>query len=241
VRFRKEEKPLIQFVSTVPGLEDIEDIKPKLAKNFIPEWFKNTPLSSLGKGNIRDCPSFPDYFSQGYVIPMWTDSLLEYDPKTEIWKSQSSDQMPVWHFHSNDQLIDFVSPSFLGETTQFVFKAICPWRIITPPGWSVLQIPMIYHFNKDFSVMPGVIDTDIHHEINQQVMYHGNGKQVFIKRGTPLATYIPFKRTKHDSEVRYQTEQDNNLFLKNSIKLSTKILGEGGYRKLQKERDKGLS
>ena len=52
-------------------------------------------------------------------------------------------------------------------------------------GWSVWQLPMYYDFNPLFEVLPGIIWSDRHHEINQQMLMKRYG-EFTIKRGTHL-------------------------------------------------------
>jgi hypothetical protein len=236
----KNKKPLIQFISTIDGLQDIPECVPKPTKAYLPDWWKAVPGGL--NDSIKVCPSFPDFFSQGYIVPMWMDSGLMYTKDADFPQITASkgNVFPKWEYHKNHQFMQFVDPYTQGSPGQFVFKAVSPWRIITPPGYSVLQLPLFYHFNKDFSVMPGIIDTDIHHEINQQILYHGNGEYVEILRGTPLAMYIPFKREKYDVTFRYQTPEDMKLFSKQFVNLMGKFIGNGPYRQLQRLRDKNL-
>lgn len=235
-------KNKIEFISTVRGLDDLEECRPKPAKHFIPQWFKDTPIvvdknPFSPMGSVKACPSFPDFFSQGYIIPMWSESVLHYNKQEGSWVWKSN--LTNWEVHPNSQFIDHVDPYFNGEQGHFVFKADCPWRVITPPGWSVLQLPLFYHFNKNFSVLPGVIDTDIHNEINQQVLYHSKEETIVIKRGDPFVLYIPFKRKdKLDMSIRYQTEEDKILFEKHAYNYQTKFGIKGIYRQLQRQRDK---
>jgi hypothetical protein len=236
VIFKKSDK--IQFISTVDGLGSVESFMPKPAKNFIPSWFKE--IDNKIERTVKRCPSFPDYFSQGYIIPMWSDVKLNANAEGD-WNWKSATNKVSWDSHDNDQFLKYVNPSFNGVESQFIFKANCPWRIITPPGWSVLQLPLFYHFNQEWSVLPGVIDTDIHHEINQQVLYHGNGEEILIEAGDPFVLYIPFKRSeKLKLEIRHQTEKDKKLFDKQGFELQSTFLAKGYYRKLQRKRDKGV-
>jgi hypothetical protein len=235
VRFGKSDK--IQFISTVEGLESLEECLPQPAKNFIPEWFKNIP--SKDTNTVKSCPSFPDYFSQGYIIPMWSDVRLSSNSDSWFWET-STDKIK-WETHSNKQFLDYEKVKFNGVEAQFVFKALCPWRVITPPGWSVLQLPLFYHFNQKWSVLPGVIDTDVHSYINQQVLYHGNGETVTINRGDPFVLYIPFKRSeKLKSKIRYQNENDIKNFNKQEYRYKSIFSKSGYYRKLQRKRDKDV-
>ena len=236
MKFGKSDK--IQFISTVEGLESIEECLPRPAKNFIPQWFKDIPNDIVG--TVKVCPSFPDYFSQGYIIPMWCDSLLTQKDDQFLWQTATSTY--GWDFHGGVQMLDYTKANFNGVKGQFVFKAICPWRIITPPGWSVLQLPLFYHFNQEWSVLPGIIDTDIHTEINQQVLYHGDGKDILIKCGDPFVLYIPFKRSdKLKHEIRYQTAEDKKTFAEGHLSIRSKFKPSGDYRRMQRRRDKGLS
>jgi len=86
--------------------------------------------------------------------------------------------------------------------------------------------------------MPGVIDTDIYHEINQQVLYHGDGKDITIKKGDPFVMYVPFKREKSDYSVRYYTDSDVHVLTEFQNKMNGHSVGDGAYRKMQRERDK---
>lgn len=229
----------IEFVSTVKGLEEIEECRPKSAKNFIPQWFKNIPPSPNQLfPTAKICPSFTDYFSLGYVLPMWTDFKLKCEG--EKWSWDASDKDFKMSSHPNEQFVKYTTPKFNGVDGQFVFKAVCPWRIITPKGWSVLQLPLFYDFNSEFSVLPGVIDTDIYTQANQQILYHANGKEIEINRGTPLALYVPFERKSSflDIEIRSSTQEDTENF--NKVDTIFKQSQEQGlYRKMQRQRDKG--
>ena len=237
----KKQKPYIQFVSTVPGLSSIEECLPKPSIKFIPEWWKGMQhvpkyhhLDEAVAGNVKNCPSFMDYFSNGYILPMWADTILYYNEETKDWAWRSSDEKFTYSSHNGGQYLDHVNHSFLGEDSYFIFKAQCPWRIITKPGYSTYQLPLLYHFNKDFSVLPGIRDSDTYHQINPQIVIHSNKKEIFIPRGTPLAQYIPFKREKEKINVRDAGEKDFNLFTKNDLEFATKFKGSDIYIKNRK-------
>ena len=236
----KNKSKNIQFISTIEGLESIEESLPRPAKHFIPEWFKDIPSNTEYAMTVKTCPSFPDYFSQGYIIPMWCDAKLKSDKN--VWSWETSTPLVSWEHHGEGQFLNYTSASFNGVDGQFVFKAVSPWRIITPPGWSVLQLPLFYHFNQEWSVLPGVVDTDTIHLVNQQVLYHGNGREIQIKMGDPFVLYVPFKRSnKLKHEIRYQTTEEIKKIDKDNLFLKQSFPPNGMYRKMQRKRDKGLS
>lgn len=231
----RSEHPLIEFFSTVDGLNSIEEVRPQPSRNFIPYWWKELPKG--GPGNpaqtARVCPSFPDFFSSGFVVPMWADTTLFHDVNAGLWSWKMGKPMPENPFsadsHPSAQFTDYVTPLTQGNPGSFVFKFHSPWKLKTPKGYSVLQLPMFYHFNNEFSVLPGVIHTDMHHVINQQVLYHGNGQEIFIKRGTPLVQYFPFKRADYGITTRDATEQDTSVLAEQDLNLISKFLGSGAY------------
>jgi hypothetical protein len=239
--FKKEANPKIEFVCSVPYLETIEECRPKPAHKFIPDWWKNMPVSKdFENSTVKDCPAFPDYFSLGFVMPMWMDSILEYNEENDRWDAYAPSEMKQWTIHPHKQFLDYTSASAYGSKGSIVFKSESPWKIITPPGYSVLQLPLFYHFNHEFSVLPGIIDTDIHHEMNHPTLYHGDGKKIFIKRGQAFALYVPFKRTDYDMEIRTETEEDKARFAARDLSYKTKLVGQKEYRNLQRQRDKDI-
>lgn len=234
----KNNKPKIEFISRVPELLQIEECLPKPAKNFLPAWWKNIPVpENLRQATVRECPGIADWFSQGYIIPMWMDISLFYNKEEDRWGVLHSDKLEPWDIHKDNQFIDHVEPSMYGSKASLVFKSHSPWLIKTSPGYSVYQMPLFYNFNNNFSVLPGVVDTDIHHEMNQQVLYHGDQKEIFIKRGDPFVLYVPFKRTKYDLSVRAANQEDIEDYNLKLFNYSTKSIGQREYRKLQRERD----
>jgi hypothetical protein len=237
--FIKNKQPVIEFVSFIDGLEDIEECVPKPYKYYMPDWFKSIPADDDGMLTIKNCPALPDFFSQGYVIPMWSDSIIYYNRENQHENIFSTRDFVVWdNKHDNDQFMKYVDFRNMGIKGDAVFKTNCPWKIITPPGWSVLQLPLFYHFDKRFSVLPGVIDTDIYHQINQQVVYYGDNESITIKRGEPLALYVPFERKKYKHIVRSANDKDKKKINLEMLRIGTRIPGSGEYRKMQRERDK---
>lgn len=239
----------LEFFTKVKGLTGIEECLPQPAKNFVPSWFKNIPAhKDLNPTDtvvpkmktVKTCPSFPDYFSTGVVLPMWADTTIEFDEKEGRYR---------WHcgiagspfeidLHYNEQFLDHAPVKFLNSSPSFVFKFVSPWYLRTPNGYSSLQLPMYYHFDNNFSVLPGVIDTDIFHSINQQVMYFGDGKEIFIPRGTPLVHYVPVRRESHNPVARYVDDEPGFAEKLDTLDLEIKSQYGGQYRKLQRKNRK---
>ena len=206
--WKKKKDNEIVFWCLLKGLPDIVPIRE--SKHFIPEWFKKAPAFPAGSNELLDlptvkrCPGFIDFFKMGYVLPAWCDFHLELGENGCRVKTPQ-DAFPA-NFHSPSQFIDHL-PEHAKKNVKLVFKPDCPWNVKTPKGVKMLQLPMSYHFNPDFYVLTGIIDTYIEHQLNPQWIFNKAG-EFFIKRGTPLAMYIPIRTEEFDVVIREETQED---------------------------------
>ena len=116
-------KQFIEFKTDVKGLEEIAPVKP--AKYFLPQWFKgmkdfvevdavhekNKP-NYFGKkgdtakkhtsGTVKRCPAIVDLITEGFIIPMWSDFLIQRDMETFEWDNKNF-QYGI-EFHSKEQI-----------------------------------------------------------------------------------------------------------------------------------------
>jgi hypothetical protein len=234
-----DSNPIIKFIATVPGLETIKDVQPVPAKDFYPQWWRKTPYHTAMNpdiGTARACPALPEYFSQGFVLPMWADTTLEHDANSTMyrWEVGRPGTPYTWSHHGDDQFLEHApNAAMQGSKVNFVFKADCPWRMVTPPGYSILQLPLFYHFNNEFSVLPGMIHTDKYHELNQQVLLHASNKSITIARGTPFVQYIPIKRESYDLDVHQVTEEEKYYFAAKDLDLRSSSMGNMQYKKIE--------
>lgn len=73
------QRPFISFTTD----KDLDDTpKPVEAKRRIPEWYKSMssliPNSSIGEpATVKKCIPFLDAVSHGYIIPLWSDLLVQ--------------------------------------------------------------------------------------------------------------------------------------------------------------------
>jgi hypothetical protein len=245
-----EIEPLVELVTDIKGLNEVEEALPKPASHFVPNWWKKTPtvlaephIDSFTHGNVKTCPSFPDYFSKGFIVPMWVDSILLFDTDkdgNDFWRWTTSNSSFTWETHSKEQYLNHSPHLYFGKKAHFVFKTKFPWYVFTSPGYSLYQLPPFFHFNEDFSVVPGVRDTDVYHEMNIQIVIHSKSKEIFIPRGTPLAHFIPFKREKIDLKVRYATDEDKIKMAAHDLNLDTKFSHVSSYKAERKNINNNL-
>ena len=224
--WKQREKPKMQWWSVIEDLEKVVPVVP--AKEYIPDWWKRVERMTSGKfqdkGTVKNCPSFPEYITQGFVVPLWCDLHINIEHGKFEWVSP--DKAFNFTSHGDIQFRDFL-PKHVKDNTSMVLKPACPWRLKTPPGWSCWQLPMYYEYSPLFEVLPGILWSDIHHEINQQMLMKRYGEFV-IKRGTPLAMYVPYERNKYTYEVN--GPNDENASWANTSYLNVRTKFKGGYK-----------
>jgi hypothetical protein len=228
--FCKEEQPKIEFISRIPHLRDIEEVQPKPASKFLPEWWKDMPYSlDLDKNKhrpetlmARRCPSFPDYFSSGYIIPMWADTVLYYSAKTTEWKWQCGNATgsPFQiNFFEPHRFQDYGSTFLHGQRASAIWQFVNPWTVTTSPGYYLLQLPLFFHQQTEFSAFPGMYDAHAADTDKLEIATYKTDEEIFIKRGTPLVQLIPIKRHNfeiitRDEEHADREKQDKRALLK---------------------------
>jgi hypothetical protein len=245
MKFKLGGNQYIEFATDVAGLEDIARVKP--SKFFIPQWFKdmketiNTPASPDGSvpgrfersgdtakkwtsGTVKRCPAIVDLISEGFIIPMWSDFLLQNDGTILEWDNKN---FPYGiEFHNTAQIYNW--PLKKNDFPEGV-KFTNPWRIYTPPGYSVMFTQPTYQFEKRFTVLPGIVETDSYHHINFPTIIHTK-KDIIIERGTPFIQVIPFKRDDWKFQVGQMTEKQKYQDITHKTHLSSKF--KNAYRSI---------
>ena len=238
-------KQFIEFKTDVKGLEQVAPVQP--SKYFLPKWFKGMTdfieqdaMHEKGKpnyfgkkgetakkhtgGTVKRCPAIVDLITEGFIIPMWADFLIQRDMETFEWDNKNF-QYGI-EFHSKEQI-----KGWNLKKTDFPegIKFINPWRIYTPKGYSVMFITPTYQFEKRFTVLPGIVETDSYHHVNFPSIWHTT-KDAIINRGTPFIQVIPFKRNDWDFKTSQMNEKDLDNDAREKTELSTKF--KNSYRSI---------
>jgi len=243
----------IVFWSSFPGLTKACPVQRGI--KFLPDYLKNmpqivdTPDPFVNIKTLKTCPGIFDLFKNTYVVPLWCDLQLEIQEDGE-WRcgakvpsslsnsgwdknlGQPTEQWQLFASHDDRAFKNWI-PEPMKSETSLVFKTNIPWRCKTPPGVSVLQIPLTYNFNPHFTTLPGIIDTDVYYNLNPQMLIHKTGHMIW-KRGTPLAAYMPFRREEFNLDVRDETSEDRLIQKECELQVETQF--RHGYRDLPREK-----
>ena len=86
-----------------------------------------------------------------------------------------------------------------------------------------------YQFEKRFTVLSGIVETDSYHHINFPTLLHTK-KDIIIERGTPFIQVIPFKRDDFILDMGQMSEEQIYADGEEKAYLTTKF--KNAYRSI---------
>lgn len=188
------------------------------AKYNIPEWYKNLEHTVFNK-TVKGCMPFLDSLTAGYILKMPQDFNLRHNVDNKNEKKETfKDSFQTFGLHDQQQFLhaklvnlnsgvdnhstkQVEGSPFIEKNKNLPFyKILNPWKITTPKGYSCLFVSPLNNADDRFSIIPGIVDTDVFpNEINFPIIINGDKYPVLettIKKGTPYVQIIPFKRDK---------------------------------------------
>jgi hypothetical protein len=233
--FLKFTKPKIKFYINKDRAGSYPEPVP--AKSCVPDWYKNASNFTMDKpvvrtpsggaattGTFKKCVPFLDAMTAGYIIRLQADVHVDIMPDKGPDFSWTLYDSPVVNFHTYDQVSALPGSNALPGGIPF--KWMSYWCIETPPGYSCLFVQPQNHFEDRWEILPGIVDTDMYNmPVNFPMIWKSTKFKGIIKRGTPIAQVIPFKRESWQHEIvnNDPINYDNDL-----KKLSSKI--SDGYK-----------
>lgn len=196
-------------------------LRPVLAKDYVPDWWKRSKGTECKGGALSDtlrmCPAMDDLLKIGWYYVINYDVEIqcndhEYGPnRSRKWKSVTPYQYNNSASHPHiQQTWDQCNHSHHRKTTDS-FKFVSDWGVKTPIGYSCLYIDPFLHNNENFTLWPGVIDTDkfsSNTDNAPMIFLPKIDKSFIIKKGTPVAQLIPFKREEWVGSFLYHKKRN---------------------------------
>jgi hypothetical protein len=210
----------IEFSAHEDYYKNQEDF-PIPAKMNIPEWYKKLE-HSLHMKTVKGCMPFLDTLTAGYLLKMPQDFYINHNVYNEELKIQDSfHKFSLKEFesytkakrinlntgqdiHSKEQLLG--SPFIEKNKNLPFYKILNPWKIKTPKGYSCLFVSPLNNSDDRFSIIPGIVDTDVFPtEINFPIIINGDKYptlETIIKKGLPYVQVVPFKRERWKMSIK---------------------------------------
>lgn len=211
--------------------KDLHLEHPLPSKNYMPDWYKNTPrfsgpfnkpvLKADGVNKtVKLCVPFLDTMLAGYTVELWQDIEVTQTDGAPIINWQSTPQ--VAEVRVPTAIMTMPVPEGHGQN-QYSWKS--PYSFKTPKGYSCLITHPFNRFDLPFTTLSGIVDTDDVMGQGSIPFYLKDSFNGIIPKGTPIFQILPFKRDEWKSSYN---EELNELGTKNSI-LSNRVLS-GWYR-----------
>ncbi len=173
------------------------DAEPYEAKPSYPQDGKLHFRNRITNATFKKCVPLLDSLSVGYIIPLWTDVMVEQEDNFPqiYWKNIPD----VFALHGPPSR-EIPAPA---GYDQVVYKYLNCWIPQTPKGYSCLIVSPLGHNNLPFHAVPAVVDTDSSTLELVFPMWVKTGFEGIVEKGTPMVQIIPFKRDDWDSTFDY--------------------------------------
>lgn len=187
--------------------------KPKPARHYVPNWFKNLPAFENDKfepnplggnnGTAKLCVPLTDTFHMGYIQETWCDLYIKIDKDGSLLYRQPSIPNMVSH-----------RPSTGINYGQFYYSQEALWQLQwipqLPEGFSILYTHPLNRFDLPFETISGIVDSDkfkFEADANHPFIIK-KGFEGIIPKGTPMVQMIPFKRDEWQSVYLKHNKKD---------------------------------
>lgn len=206
----KKKKIVLECFCTKPNALQYFPLAP--AAKFLPDWWKKLPKSyevehengiRFNRPTLKACDGFSSLYKRGFMIPLWSDLIVETDSMGFKWVFADGDTNQIG-FHDIQQMstewqnymqFKITSPWFIRERTGVKFAFIQP---------SYNQVKEIF----DWHAIPGVVDFKYQHSTNINIVAP-RGRRFEISAGRPLAHLIPL--SDDDIELEIKIVDSNNM------------------------------
>lgn len=203
---------------------------------FVPEYWKKLPATIKLKADpdpqvktyleaptLKRCVGIVNYFSNGFVIPSWTDFTLE-DAGTRLFTTDTMFNLKVEH-HIRPTYGDELYKDYVHA------KVVPPWLIEEKTGikftWN--QFDWTENINADFRILSGIVDYKINHSANIN-MFFKKKTIINVKAGEPLVHIVPLTEKEVDLRVHLIPEAE---YAERWNKFSVRSSALGHYREMQ--------
>ena len=199
----KRKKLVVDAFTDISIVNELFPIAP--IREHRPDWWKKLPNTyithtdvglDIESSTIKKCDGLLAAYSRGFVIPMWSDFLIE----------TTEDGQFKYHFAAildrtlNEHHKDQMGPAF---DHLIHFKLLSPWLLAEKTGIEFYWAQPFWNqlnYLKDFYIPPAVISYDHQSGTELNVFMPRIKNKVIIPAGQPMVHLIPL--TEHDVEVR---------------------------------------
>ena len=215
----------IEFIARDKYWSEIQPY-PKPARSVMPEWYSEAPLyysfgskddrlkmTDEGKNmTFKKCIPLIDGLKSGYIVELRKDLIVQDNQDGQFDIQWNSDDLVITVHNSASNLVE--AP--YGYNTQ-VINYIWNTIIKTPKGYSCLITHPLGFNDTALRMIPAVVDTDKEVLNFHLPMWIKKDFIGIIKKGTPIAQIIPFKRDNWTAKNSFLKEGEYEVLAENGF------------------------
>jgi hypothetical protein len=217
-------KPKTVNVDLFTARKEVIDFAPiDYSRKFIPDWWKDLPKQNLEEieklKTMRTCVGVTDLFQQGFIIPIWSDIVIDVGAKgTTEGSYQYADNLSIAEFHAAQQ-----RGYFAPEMEYMHIKLQTPWAAKTKESINWMLVDAQYQQDdlRNYSLSIGLMNFKYQHSLNLNALFfrQEEKKRILLKHGKPVAQLIPLteKPVRITRHLVDQKEYDNFFTLQKPI------------------------
>jgi len=161
------------------------------AEEFYPKWWKDLPKPKLNydvmspEKNMKTCPGFIKHYKKGFILPMWSDLMIQTNNEFKEYRYQFSDEMSSCESHENEQFRGFYENSIN-------VKIGSPWLIESEKNIFFTVLPAFWNHAEplDYKIAIGTVDY-YHQHVSHINTFIDGTKNILIPVGQPMTHTIP--------------------------------------------------
>jgi hypothetical protein len=187
--------------------------KPKPAREYIPEWYKQAKgyanangkkepsLDGTPTATVKKCMPVYDMMTAGYIMETPYDIYVRQTDDGPYFQWGAIETMAF-------QNIEQFQNHPYSRGIDYAVRIVIPWSIKTPKGWSIMVLEPQHHEPGPITCASGIIDTDDYSlPFNMFLKLRDPNFEGMIPAGTPFLQIIPFKREAWQSELGGEKER----------------------------------
>jgi hypothetical protein len=187
--------------------------KPKLASEYIPQWYKDAESYLDPSGKKAPTLDGTPYATVKKCMPLWDMMTAGYILETpyDIYVRQIDGQ-PYFQWGEMEaiafQHMDQFQNHPYSRDINYAVRIVIPWSIKTPAGWSIMVMEPQHREPGPIACASGIVDTDTFSlPFNMFLKLRDPNFEGMIPAGTPFLQIIPFKREEWTSSLGGEKER----------------------------------
>lgn len=198
------------------------------ARKFYPDWWKKLPVATphpkqpkdLTAGTMKGCAGIIDYYKSGFIIPLWTEAIIETGPIGSTYlRVALSDPSADSEQHGASQ-----RGEYLPNTKFSHVKLNSPWLIEATDTTQFVMTKPIWNFDDptEFIVPPGALNFYYQHSSNVNLFFKHKQQEhkIHLDPGIPIVHLIPQTEKRIEIRTHYLSKNEWLQRHANSLRFS---------------------